>query len=349
MHHNSRRFWVQTILGIVLASAPALLRAQISLSTIVDLAQRNSSAVKLADADLKKAQAVLAQTKDIYIPNFVVGSSIGPPSIGFPIAQPSIASATMQSLTFSFSQRQYIKAAGVGIRAATLSLKDASEQVALDASTAYIELDTVNREMESAHQQATFADRLMNIEQQRSGAGVDPLSELLQARLKAAQLKLLLLHLEVRAATLVSQLASYTGLPRASIIVDRSSIPDIPTVKAGEPALTTSAVQSAQAEAESRQLQAHGDEIATKIRPQIAFGAQYNRDATSLNNYNLYYSRVNANGQTSKLKADSFAAGFSIQIPIFVAPRPARPPQKPSARRLRPSRPSVKTMFRLPA
>ena len=31
-----------------------------------------------------------------------------------------------------------------GVKAATLSLKDAREQVALDASTAYIELDTVN-------------------------------------------------------------------------------------------------------------------------------------------------------------------------------------------------------------
>ena len=52
----------------------------------------------------------------------------------------------------------------------------AQEQVALDASTAYIELDTVNRELEAARQQEDDADRLVIIEQQRAEAGVDPLS-----------------------------------------------------------------------------------------------------------------------------------------------------------------------------
>ncbi len=48
----------------------------------------------------------------------------------------------MQSLVFSASQRQYTKAARTGLQAAGLALKDAREQVALDVSTAYIEMDT---------------------------------------------------------------------------------------------------------------------------------------------------------------------------------------------------------------
>ena len=47
----------------------------------------------------------------------------------------------------------------LGVQAATARLKDAREQVALDASTAYIELDTVNQELDDAHQQEQFADR----------------------------------------------------------------------------------------------------------------------------------------------------------------------------------------------
>ena len=74
----------------------------------MDLAQRNSSAVKLADADVQKAQAALAQTQDAYIPNFVIGSNVGY-SHGFPTGQPSVGSATMQSLVLSFPQRQYIQ------------------------------------------------------------------------------------------------------------------------------------------------------------------------------------------------------------------------------------------------
>ena len=158
--HNPRPAWPQLhvapiLLVCALASVPAALQPQVSLATVVDLAQRNSSAVKLAEADLQKAQAALAQTQDAYIPNLVIGSKVGY-SHGFPTGQPSVGSATMQSLVFSFSQRQYTKAARAGVEAANLSLKDAREQVALDASTAYIELDTVNRELEAAQPAGGF-------------------------------------------------------------------------------------------------------------------------------------------------------------------------------------------------
>ena len=292
--------------------APAALSGQISLATAVDLAQRESSTVKLAVADMHKGEAVLAQAKDVYIPNLIIGSSVGPPSIGFTFSQPSIASASMQSLAFSFSQGKYIEAAKVGIQAASLNLQDAREQVALDTSSAYIELDTVSRELDAAHQQGAYSDRLVQIEQERANAGVDSRSDLLQARLTAAQLRLKLLHLEARAISLTSQLAALTGLPAASIKTDHASIPEIPAVRAPEEALSGNyGIQAAKAQAVSRQLQARGEFLSTKWWPQIGFGAQYNRDATSLNNYNTYFSSVR------KFKADNFSAGFSITIPIY--------------------------------
>src|SRR5208282_564340 len=98
-----------------------------------------------------------------YIPNFVIGSQIGY-SHGFPTGQPSVGNATMQSLVLSFSQRQYTKAVRAGVEAANLSLKDAKEQVALDASTAYIEMDTVDGELEAVREQEQDAVRLVGIE-----------------------------------------------------------------------------------------------------------------------------------------------------------------------------------------
>jgi outer membrane protein, adhesin transport system len=74
--------------------------------------------------------------------------------------------------------------------------------------------------------------RLVAIEEQRTEAGVDPLSSLLQAKLTAAQLKLSRLHLETRSATLAKQLATLTGLPVGSITPDHASIPEIPAVSA---------------------------------------------------------------------------------------------------------------------
>ena len=141
--------WALILLPTLLC---APLSAQVSLRTIVEMAQQNSSGVRLADADVKKAQAALAQTEDAYIPNFVIGSQIGY-SHGFPTGQPSVGSASMQSLVMSYSQRQYTKAARAGVEAANLALKDAQEQVALDASTTYIELDSVNAELAAARQQ----------------------------------------------------------------------------------------------------------------------------------------------------------------------------------------------------
>ena len=72
---------------------------------------------------------------------------------------------------------------------------------------------------------------LVDIEQQRSDAGVDPTSELLQAKLQAAQLKLNRIHLQSRASVLEKQLAVLTGLPIGSIRVDHASIPEITQIR----------------------------------------------------------------------------------------------------------------------
>jgi hypothetical protein len=149
--HKTRAVIFAGVLSAMATVAPVSGIAQVSLATVVDLAERNSAAVRIDQAELRKAQAALDESTDAYIPTLSIGSTVGPPTIGFPTGQPSIANASMQSLVLSFPQKQYIRAAREGIQAATLNLKDVREQVALDASTAYIELDTVNREMEAAH------------------------------------------------------------------------------------------------------------------------------------------------------------------------------------------------------
>jgi len=306
---NPVRAWAPTL--IIMMAVPALLPAQVSLATVVDLADRNSSAVRLASADVEKAQAALSETKDVFVPSLMFGSGLPAfPAVGFTGGVPSILNANVQSLVFSLPQRQYIQAAQAGLRAASLSLRDAREQVALDASTAYIELDTVNRELESAHQQEVFAGRSVEIEQERAEAGVDPLSDLLQARLTAAQMKLKRLHLESRAAILAKQLATLTGLPTGSITPDHASIPEIPEVKADNANRTTTGIQSARLLAVSKQKVARGDEM-NWLRPTVSFSALYSRNTTILNDFNSYYN------PKKPIPTNNFNSGFQIQIPIF--------------------------------
>lgn len=303
---NPRKGWAALLMGVLLTGSPALLPAQVSLATVVDLAQRNSSAVRLADADLQKAQAALDQAQDAFIPNFVIGSNVGY-SHGFPTGQPSVGSATMQSLVFSYSQRQYLKAAHAGIDAAKLRLKDAREEVALDASSTYIELDTVHHELEAAGQQETFAANLVKIEQQRVDGGVDSALDLLQARLTAAQLRLKRIHLESRASTLARQIAVLTAMPVGSILPDRSSIPEIPAVTADQTPRNLPGIDAAGALAHSKQFQAKGDDLLWR-RPQIGFGAVYNYDSNELNNYSTYYKNFTPN---------NVSFGLQITVPFF--------------------------------
>ena len=306
--HNPRIGWAHLLMVLAVGASAAVLPAQVSLATVVDLAQQNSSAVKLAEADVQKAQGALAQSHDAYIPNFVMGSTVGY-SHGFPTGQPSVGSATMQSLVLSFAQRQYTKAARAGLEAANLSLKDAREQVALDASTTYIELDTVNCELEAARKQEAFTGDLLSIQQQRAEAGVDSDLDLLQTRLKAAQIKLQRLHLETRAAKLAKQLDVLTGLPSGSIHPDHASIPEIPAITADETPRKLYGVNAAGALARSKEFVAHGDDLAWR-RPLLGFGAVYNYDSNEFNNYAQFY-------QPHTFTPNNVSFGLQISVPFF--------------------------------
>jgi outer membrane protein TolC len=166
--------------GILTVVTPLAASAQISLGTAVFLAQRHSTAVRIAEADVMKAEASLSETRDVYIPSVNFSSGLpAVPSVGFLGGLPSIFSGSMQSLVFSPSQPHYVNAARAGLKAASLNLQDAREQAALDASTNYIEMDTVNRELAAAREQQDCAERAVTVEQERAEAGVDPLSDLL--------------------------------------------------------------------------------------------------------------------------------------------------------------------------
>jgi outer membrane protein TolC len=303
-------------LAAVSITMPAMLHAQVSLATVVDLAQKNSTGVRAAMADVDKANAVLSETKSTVIPAINIQTGVPVfPSTGFTGSPPSIFTATVQSLVYSIPQKRYIDAAAYGVRAAKARLKDVREQVALDASTAYIELDSVNQQLADAQQQEQFAARLVDIELQRAEAGIDPVSDQLQARLTAAQIELKRLHLEARAATLDKQLEALTGLPPGSIKVDHASIPEIPQVHGDVAAREMNGVKASHLLATSKALQAKGD-WETNYIPDLRFGVDYLRNTTILNDVNSFFAKP--------LPANNFFSGISINFPLLDMGRRAR-------------------------
>ena len=121
--HKSRRAWLPALAGAVLAAAAAAAPAQVSLTTVVELAQKNSVTVRLAQADVQKATAELAQSRDAFIPSVSFGSGLPAfREVGFTGSLPTIWDSSVQSLVFSMPQIQYIHAARAGVQAAQFGI-----------------------------------------------------------------------------------------------------------------------------------------------------------------------------------------------------------------------------------
>jgi outer membrane protein TolC len=261
----------------------------VSLYTVVDLALRNSRTVRMAEADQQKARGIANETHDIYIPSFSVGSGLGY-SYGFPLGNPTLFNVQSQFLLFSFSQKDYIRSARAGLKAATLSLQDARRQVILDASLNYIELNKMLTEIQALQQALANTDTLVSVVQDRLNAGLESKMNLTQAQLTRAQIRLQQIHLEDHADDLRKHLSGLTGLDAGTITPVASSVPALPELdfqglisKEDQ----SPAVQSAFTSADARMYGAKGDEKQNN-RP-IVFGAfQYARFA-SFNGYSQYY------------------------------------------------------------
>jgi outer membrane protein TolC len=300
------------LLTALLALAlPCAASAQISLSTAVDLAEKSSPAVRSAQANVRKAQAAVSETKDVYWPSVDLGSSVGPPPYGFPLGNPDIYDIDMQSLVLSFAQPDYIRAARAGLRAAALNLRDQQQQVALDVALDYIELDHDLAETAALNEEKTYADSLVSIERDRVGAGVDPRVSMLQAELSGAETDEKRVQLENDADEMRLKLAHLTGLPLDGLQTDPASIPAPPALGDQTPsdkqlADSNSGIASAYENAESRGYIAHGDQRQVN-RPSIGFGLKYQRFAR-FQNFAEYYHNFQQN---------NVSAGIQFTFPLY--------------------------------
>ena len=320
MKFGRRTIRMLSLAVIALACGP-LAHAQLSLSTVVDLALKNSPKVKIAQADLDKATAMMRQTKDAYIPNIAAGSGLGY-TYGFPVGSPTLFSFTSQSLIFDESQFSYLRATRAGIQASSFSLADARQQVEEDAAATYIQLDNDLQQQKVMLDEYGSAQKLGDIVQQRLDAGLDSKMDLTRAKLSGAQIHLKQLHLEGDIAGLREHLALLTGLPADSIVTDPASIPGAPDAVAFDAAYTSPAIQAAYANATSKQLQAKGDRRQL-YWPQIAFAAQYARFA-SFNNYQDYYGNPAGVGGEKPFQFNNAALGMQMVWPLFDRVRKAK-------------------------
>ncbi|MHB1701242.1 MAG: TolC family protein [Acidobacteriaceae bacterium] len=302
------------VLAAFLLVACAHASAQVSLYTAVDLAMRNNNKIHSAQADVLKAQAGLDQSKDVFIPNLMFGSSVGK-FYGFPVGTPTLFSFTSQSLLFNFSQKDYIRSARGELKSAELLLKQAREDVEEDTALAYMDLDRALKQQQALDEQAGYADKLVEIVQERLDAGLDDKTELTETRLSAAQIRLKQIQNEGDVETLKDHLARMTGLPAATFRTEPDSVPPQPEMPAISLQVShvSPSVEAAFADAQAKRQTAFGDNRQL-YRPEINFFANYDYFST-IYNYQNYYKGFQNNNES---------IGIQINLPIFDASRRAK-------------------------
>jgi outer membrane protein TolC len=293
----------------MLASSASSAQTQQSLNDILTLALRNSATVRLAQADVDKANAQLAQVHNAYIPNFSVASGLGQ-AFGFSPNQSPIFSATSQSLVFSFTHQEEQAAARRGLEAAKYSLKDAREEVIFEAATSYSRLQSFSAELAALDLANGYAEQYVEIIRQRAEAGLSTRNEWTQAQLTAANLRLQHVHLENEEATELLHLANVVHLPVSDLHLAGDAFPDIPHPQTR---YSPPGVQATEALAESKKSLALADERAI-YRPEFFLSQQYSRYA-DYNNLSSYYTNFQVNG---------YGLGVEISIPIFDAVKRAK-------------------------
>ncbi len=310
---NAAPLLILTVL--VLAPAFQSAHAQISLVSAVDLALKSNPRVRLAQADVDKSTAVLKESKDVYIPAVTVGSGLGW-SYGYPLGQPSVVNAQLTGAILSWSQRDYIRAARLGLQAALLTLNDARAAVEEDTVVTYLALDRDLARQQALDEELARAEQLVTIVTDRLNAGVDSNMDLTQAKLTAAQIHLAYLNAQDETAIDQLRLAHLIGLPSTNLATVPDSVPRLgaPTADSSTATLPESpAVRAALSSAEAKQRTAWGD--SRKLyRPQIFLAAQYSLFA-KFNNYTLYFPTL-PNGK-SVFQYNNAGVGIQMNWPIF--------------------------------
>lgn len=298
-------------IGVCFLSMRAAGQEQIAFASALKLAIENSPRVKAAQNDLKKAQAGLALTKDMYIPSVVLGGGAGD-AYGITLTVPTVFTVSAQSLVFSFQQRSYIRAARSDLKAAELALQEVRQQVEEDAAITYLSLESAGATAKALDEQYGYAMKLADIIQDRMDANLDGKLEGLKYRRGAIQIKLAMMEAKDNTEDLQGHLSEITGVRADQLQIVPQTIPNGSAFSAdgvdfAKDIADTPGITAARISAEAKAQRARGDAQYT-WRPQVGFGASYGR-VSPLENVSEFY---NLHGIYNTI-----SGGISIQFPIL--------------------------------
>jgi len=287
----------------------------VSLKRAVQLALTHSTGSAQAHTDEQHAGASYREAKNQYLPQLMVGSSLGD-TWGYPLSlegsAPSLFNVTAQSPLYNPALRDFVRAARTEYRAMAEEAKDRRNQVTEQTVLDYLELVKWEREIKSLREQYEGALKMQEIADQRFDAGVDSPVATKRAELTSARAQLRITQAEGAMDALRASLSQLTGIPESSFETDPRSIPSFPempakredTARAGQ---SNPAVLYAEQHAIAETFRARAEH--RSLWPSADFAAQYALLA-QFNNWTQFF-------QPHAFQRNNASVGVVFRFPFF--------------------------------
>lgn len=298
---------------MMITAALPLCAQSIEFRPAIKLALKHSGIMVAASADRARAAARYRAERAAYIPTVVFGSGLGF-SFGAPIAIggqfPTVFNITHDQTVINLALRETIKAAHSDSLAANMDYLDRTEQVILDTSLLYIELDNTQQRLTAAQQEKESVNHALYIAQQRQKEGVGSVLDSKRAELDSARVDLRIAELETSLDVLRERLGRTIGRSPATLSTVSDSIPAPPALSAGDDLASVALANSASVRIADEHLRAARDRARAEHKmnyPSIDFAGQYAQYA-SFQNYGHYY---------QNFTPEAYSFGINLRLPIL--------------------------------
>lgn len=306
--------------SFLLFAALPLCAETVEFRQAIELALKHSGTMIAASADRARAAQKYRAEHYAYFPTIVFGSGLGY-SFGQPITiagqAPSLFNLTHNQTLFNFATRESIKAAHSDSVAADIDYVDRSQQVILDTSLLYIELDNTQRRIAATLEQKKSVAQALYVAQQRQQEGIGSVLDTKRAELDTARVDLRIAECESSVDILRERLGRAIGRTPSTLATVSDSIPAAPPMRPDEDLSAIALTNSTGVRAADERVRAAKFRARAEHRlkyPSIDLAGQY-AEFSTFNHYDVYFNHFSQH---------NYSFGMNLRVPIFDLGQTAR-------------------------
>jgi outer membrane protein TolC len=299
--------------ALLLSAALPLCAQQVEFREAIDLALKHSGTMVAASADRARAAERYHAERYAYLPTVIFGSGLGY-SFGQPVTiagqAPSLFNLTHTQTLLNFAARESIKAAHSDSIAADIDYRDRSEQVILDTSLLYIELDNTQQRLTATLDQKKSVSQALYVAQQRQQEGIGSLLDTKRAELDAARVDLHIAECEASIDVLRARLGRTIGRTTGTLATVSDSIPSAPPLPPEGDVSLVALANSASVRVADEHVRAARDRARAEHRlkyPSIDFAGQF-AEYSTFNHYDVYFNHFSQH---------NYSFGLNLRVPLF--------------------------------